>query len=35
MKNFYAEAGSTYTRQGDYELLNLRVQNEEVIEIGV
>ena len=35
MKNIYEEAGGTYTRQGDYELPNLKVSPEKEIEIGV
>ena len=35
MKNIYEEAGGTYTRQGDYELPNLKVPPEKEIEIGV
>ena len=35
MKNIYEEAGGTYTRQGDYELPNLKVSPEKDIEIGV
>ena len=35
MKSIYEEAGGTYTRQGDYELPNLKVSPEKEIEIGV
>ena len=35
MKSIYEEAGGTYTRQGDYELPNLKVPPEKEIEIGV
>ena len=35
MKSIYEEAGSTYTRQGDYELPDLKVQPEKELEIGV
>ena len=35
MKNIYEEAGGTYTRQGDYELSNLKIPSEKEIEIGV
>ena len=35
MKSIYEEAGGTYTRQGDYELPNLKVSPENEIEIGV
>lgn len=35
MKNIYEEAGGTYTRQGDYELPDLKVPPEKEIEIGV
>ena len=35
MKNIYEESGGTYTRQGDYELPNLKVSPEKEIEIGV
>ncbi|WP_455014255.1 TnpV protein [Hominenteromicrobium sp.] len=35
MKNIYEESGGTYTRQGDYELPNLKVSLEKEIEIGV
>ncbi|MFR9208148.1 MAG: TnpV protein [Lachnospiraceae bacterium] len=35
MKSIYEEAGGTYTRQGDYELPNLKVLLEKEIEIGV
>ena len=35
MKSIYEEAGGTYTRQGDYELPNLKVSLEKEIEIGV
>ncbi len=35
MKNIYEEAGGTYTRQGDYELPNLKVPPEKEIEIGI
>lgn len=35
MKSIYEKAGSPYTRQGDYELPNLKIQPEKEIEIGV
>ena len=35
MKSIYEEADGTYTRQGDYELPNLKVSSEKEIEIGV
>ena len=35
MKSIYEEAGGAYTRQGDYELPNLKVPPEKEIEIGV
>ncbi len=35
MKSIYEEAGGTYTRQGDYELPDLKVPPEKEIEIGV
>ncbi len=35
MKSIYEETGGTYTRQGDYELPNLKVSLEKEIEIGV
>ena len=35
MKNIYEEADGTYTRQGDYELPNLKVSPEKETEIGV
>ena len=35
MKNIYEEAGGTYTRQGDYELPNLKIPPEKEIEIGI
>ena len=35
MKNIYEETGGTYTRQGDYELPNLKVSPEKETEIGV
>ena len=35
MKSIYEKAGGTYTRQGDYELPNLKVSLEKEIEIGV
>lgn len=35
MKSIYEEADGTYTRQGDYELPNLKVSPEKEIEIGV
>ena len=35
MKNIYEEAGGTYTRQGDFELPNLKIPPEKEIEIGV
>ena len=35
MKSIYEEAGGTYTRQGDYELPDLKAQPEKEIEIGV
>ena len=35
MKSIYEEAGGTYTRQGDYELHNLKIPSEKEIEIGV
>ena len=35
MKSIYEKAGGTYTRQGDYELSNLKVSPEKEIEIGV
>ena len=35
MKSIYEKADGTYTRQGDYELPNLKVSPEKEIEIGV
>ena len=35
MKSIYEEAGGTYTRQGDYELPDLKIPPEKEIEIGV
>ena len=35
MKSIYEEAGGTYTRQGDYELPDLKVPPKKEIEIGV
>ena len=35
MKSIYEEAGGTYTRQGDYELPDLKVPPEKEIEIGI
>ena len=35
MKSIYEEAGGTYTRQGDYELPDLKVPSKKEIEIGV
>ncbi len=35
MKIIYEEVGGTYTRQGDYELPDLKVPLEKEIEIGV
>ena len=35
MKSIYEEAGGTYTRQGDYELPDLKVPPESEVEIGV
>lgn len=35
MKSIYEQADVTYTRQGDYELPNLKVPPEKEIEIGV
>ena len=35
MKSIDEETGGTYTRQGDYELPNLKVSLEKEIEIGV
>ena len=35
MKSIYEKAGGTYTRQGDYELPNLKIPPEKEIEIGV
>ena len=35
MKSIYEEAGGTYTRQGDYELPNLKIPPEKEIEIGI
>ena len=35
MKSIYEEAGGTYTRQGDYELPDLKAPPEKEIEIGV
>ena len=35
MKSIYEQADGTYTRQGDYELPNLKVPPEKEIEIGV
>lgn len=35
MKSVYEEAGGTYTRQGDYELPDLKVPPEKEIEIGI
>ena len=35
MKSIYEEAGGTYTRQGDYELPDLKLSPEKEIEIGV
>lgn len=35
MKSIYEEASGTYTRQGDYELPDLKVPSESEVEIGV
>ena len=35
MKNIYEEAGGTYTRQDDYELLDLKIPAEREVKIGV
>lgn len=35
MKSIYEQIGGTYTRQGNYELPNLKVQSEKELEIGV
>lgn len=35
MKSIYEKADGTYTRQGDYELPNLKILPEKEIEIGV
>ena len=35
MKSIYEEAGGTYTRQGDYELPDLKVPPKSEVEIGV
>ena len=35
MKSIYEQVGGTYTRQGDYELPNLKIPPEKEIEIGV
>ncbi len=35
MKSIYEEAGGAYTRQGNYELPDLKVQPEIEVEIGV
>ena len=35
MKSIYEKADGTYTRQGDYELPNLKVSPEKEIEIGI
>lgn len=35
MKSIYEKTGGTYTRQGDYELPNLKISPEKEIEIGV
>lgn len=35
MKSIYEKTGGTYTRQGDYELPDLKVPPEKGIEIGV
>ena len=35
MKNIYEEAGGTYTRQGDYELPDLKIPPEKEVKIGV
>lgn len=35
MKSIYEKTGGTYTRQGDYELPNLKVSAEKETEIGV
>ena len=35
MKSIYEKADGTYTRQGDYELPNLKIPPEKEIEIGV
>ena len=35
MKSIYEEAGRTYTRQGDYELPDLKVPPKREVEIGV
>ena len=35
MKSIYEKAGGTYTRQGDYELPNLKIPPEKEIEIGI
>ena len=35
MKSIYEQVGGTYTRQGDYELPNLKIPPEKEIEIGI
>ena len=35
MKSIYEEAGGTYTRQGDYELPDLKIPPEREVKIGV
>ena len=35
MKSIYEEAGGTYTRQGDYELSDLKIPPEREVKIGV
>ena len=35
MKSIYEKASGTYTRQGDYELPNLKIPPEKEIEIGI
>lgn len=35
MKSIYEKADGTYTRQGDYELPNLKIPPEKEIEIGI
>lgn len=35
MKSIYEEAGGTYTRQGDYELPDLKIPPEREVKVGV